>query len=341
MFRKQYAAAVLVAGLAGAFVACSSDEGVKTPTAPAAAGNQAAPRTAPGAVAASSPEAGAPGQAQAADAPGQVKAAGARLTPAQLRANVAWVGRMHTEAMDEATKDEKRWLRAAGGTDRAARCRAVANLTEKYLLRAQREQGTLRGHGRATAVRATRMTDPCEGAGALSIMSPAALMQDYVYSPEDGEPVTGAYEPYAPQIQAAVDNAWSASDAHAAVNQVLANAAGIPDPDLQVLYAQADLALSSVSYWYDYEYSGAMDLALEERYAERRMMDQQMMYSIFGSGMQRSRWRVVGGADVIGCAAGMADKYFLSAAGPVGWKMLAGACAIWGIGGSAATWWAL
>ncbi|HEX8274627.1 MAG TPA: hypothetical protein VF615_18465 [Longimicrobiaceae bacterium] len=245
---------------------------------------------------------------------------------------------MHTEAMDEATRDEKRWLRAAGGTDRAARCRAVANLTEKYLARAQREQGTLRGHGRATAVRATRMTGPCEGAGALSIMSPAALMQDYVYSPEDGEPVTGAYESYVPQIQAAVDNAWSSSDAHAAVNQVLASASGIPDPDLQVLYAQADLALSSVSYWYDYEYSGAMDLALEQRYADRA--DRSMMYSIF-SPMQRSRWRVVGGADVIGCAAGVADKWFLGAGGPVGWKVLAGACAIWGIGGSAATWWAL
>ena len=331
MFRKHFAAAVLVAGLAGAFVACTPDEGVETPTAPAGATSSATPKidpptTAPAAT--SSRGAGAPGQAQAARA---------RLTPAQLRANVAWVGRLHTEAMDEATKGETRWMRAAGGTDRAARCRAVAMLTEKYLARAQREQGTLRGHGRATAVRATRMADPCEGAGALSIMSPAALMQEYEYSPEDGEPVTGAYESYISQIQAAVDNAYSASDAYAAVDQVLASAAGIPEPDLQVLYAQADLALSSVSYWYDYEYSGAMDQALRERYGER--MEQQA-YSIFG-GMQRSRWRVIGGADVIGCAAGVADKWFLGAGGPVGWKVLAGACAIWGIGGSAATWWAM
>jgi hypothetical protein len=334
MFRKHVAAVVLVAGLAGAFVACTPDEGVKTPTAPTEALTPAAPKGAPATAAAPSREAGAPGQAQA-------QAARARLTPAQLRANVAWVGRLHTEAMDEATKDEKRLLRAAGGNDRAARCRAVAMLTEKYLGRVQREHRTLKGHGRATAARATRMASSCEGAGALSIMSPAALMQEYEYSPEDGEPVTGAYEPYMAQIQAAVDNAWSSDDAYAAVDQVLASAAGIPEPDLLVLYAQADLALSSVGYWYDYEYSGAMDVALRERYGERDMEYQdRLAYSIFG-GMQRSRWRVIGGADVIGCAAGVADKWFLTAGGPPGWKILAGACAIYGVGGSAAAWLAM
>ncbi|HLL81437.1 MAG TPA: hypothetical protein VK420_02255 [Longimicrobium sp.] len=331
MFRKHVAAAVLVAGLAGTFVACTPDEGVETPTAPAEALSPAAPKPTPTPPAAASSRATAPGQEQA-------QAARARLTPAQLRENVAWVGKLHTEAMDEATKDEKRLLRVAGGTDRAARCRAVAHLTEKYLGRVQREHGTMKGHGRALASRATRMADPCVGAGALSIMSPAALMQGYTYSPEDGEPVTGAYEPYMAQIQAAVDNAWSSSGAYAAVDQVLASAAGIPEPDLLVLYAQADLALASVSYWYDYEYSGAMDVALRERYGEPMM--EQRMYSIFG-GMQRSRWRVIGGADVIACAAGVADKWFLTAGGPPGWKILAGACAIYGIGGSAATWLAM
>ncbi len=106
-----------------------------------------------------------------------------------------------------------------------------------------------------------------------------------------------------------------------------------------MLYSQADLALSSVSYWYDYEYSGAMDVALRERYGDMEYQER-MAYSIFG-GMQRSRWRVIGGADVIGCAAGVADKAWLGAGGPVGWKVLAGACAVWGIGGSAATWWAM
>jgi hypothetical protein len=305
---------------------------VKTPTAPSEALSPAGPKAAPATAAA-------PAASREAGAPGQAQAARARLTPAQLREKVAWVGLLHTEAMDEATKGEKQLLRAAGGTNRAAQCRAVANLTEKYLGRVQREHRTLRGHGRGTAARATRMADPCEGAGALSIMSPAALMQQYEYSPEDGEPVTGAYEPYMSQIQAAVDNAWSSSAAYAAVDQVLASASSIPEPDLLVLYAQADLALSSVSYWYDYEYSGAMDIALRDRYGEPRM-EQPYMYSIFG-GMQRSRWRVIGGADVIACAAGVADKWFLTAGGPPGWKILAGACAIYGIGGSAATWLAM
>jgi hypothetical protein len=82
-----------------------------------------------------------------------------------------------------------------------------------------------------------------------------------------------------------------------------------------------------------------MDVALRERYGDMEYQER-MAYSIFG-GMQRSRWRVIGGADVIGCAAGVADKAWLGAGGPVGWKVLAGACAVWGIGGSAATWWAM
>jgi hypothetical protein len=115
---------------------------------------------------------------------------------------------------------------------------------------------------------------------------------------------------------------------------MLASAAGLPDPDLQVPYAQADLALSSVSYWYDYEYSGAMNLALEERYAERA--DRAMAYSIFSrhsavtlaDRRRRGRDRV---------RRGRGGQWFLGGAGPVGWKVLAGACPIWGIGGSAAT----
>jgi len=38
--------------------------------------------------------------------------------------------------------------------------------------------------------------------------------------------------------------------------------------------------------------------------------------------------------DAISCGIGMADKAWLGAGGPVGWKILAGACALYGGGGS-------
>ena len=336
MFRRIHVASVLGATLA-VFAACSpTDEGTKVPTAPVEPATQAARGT---------PAPGTPsGQISKVSGQPQANASAARTqhTPAELRAAVAWVGQLHTAAMRDLTQNEGRWL--AGGRDQAARCRAALGVTEKYLSQLQREQRTLLGRDRhQIALRAVQAAPSCAGGGGLSIlgMSPRMLLQEYQYSEEDGEPVTGAYADYLPALQSAVDNAWSSTDASNAVNSVLASASGIPYADQEVLYSAADLALSSTYYWYDYEMSGGMDAALQERYggSYEQPVEQQMMYSVFGA--MAPRWRVIGGADLMGCLAGMADKYWLSGAGPVGWKILGGACAIWGIGGSGAAWLAL
>lgn len=325
--RKTNLAVVTGIAVAGLIVACApSDDGAPAPTIPAVSASRTTGPTVNTNVAQAIPEI-------TASAPASAQSASRGRTPAERRASVAWVGQLHTEAVCDLTRNEAHWRAVGGGWDRAGRCRAVKALTEKYMGRVQREQRTLLGLNRhEAALRATQAAPDCAGAGPLSIFGTnASAAVQYQYSPEDGEPVTGAYENYLPAIETAVNTASSAAQVASNVNAVLASASGIPDPDLQVLYAVAELAISSNQYWYDFEVSGEMDEALSARAVESPPM-----YSIFFA--QPPRWRVIGAADVIGCAAGAIDKAYLSAGGPVGWKLIAGACAVWGIGGSAAAW---
>ncbi len=319
--RRVHLAVVTGITITGLIVACApSDDAAPAPTIPSVSesGTESSSTSIPTAPA-------------TAEVPAQAQNAPRRRTPAERRSSVAWVGQLHTEAVADLTRNEGHWRAVGGGWDRAGRCRAVKALTEKYLARVQREQRTLVGVSRhEAALRATQAAPSCAGTGTLSIFGPVALAA-LPYAPEDGEPVTGAYANYLPALETAVSSGSSASQVASNVNAVLASASGIPDPDLQVLYAAAELAISSNQYWYDFEVSGQMDEALRTRNIE-----QPLMYSMFP--VQAPRWRVIGGADVFGCAAGAADKAWLSAGGPVGWKLIAGACAIWGIGGSAAAW---
>lgn len=320
--RKTNLAVVTGIAIAGLIVACApSDDAAPAPTIPAVSASRATGPTA-------SSNAEVP-----ASTTSSVQIASRGRTPAERRASVAWVGQLHTEAVSDLTRNEAHWRAVGGGWDRAGRCRAVKALTEKYMARVQREQRTLLGLDRhKAALMATQAAPACAGAGALSIFgSSATAAVQYQYSPEDGEPVTGAYEDYLPALESAVNSAWSATQVTSNVNAVLASVSGLPDPDLQVLYAAAELAISSNQYWYEFEVSGQMDEALRDRGSGGPSM-----YTIFP--VQAPRWRVIGAADLFGCAAGAADKAWLSAGGPVGWKIIAGACAVWGIGGSAATW---
>lgn len=243
--------------------------------------------------------------------------------------NAAWVGEVHTKMMNEFTHNRDRWLSA----DASGQCRLLMGVTQKYLAQIQREHAVFAGRDqRALAARFVREQQACAGANPMSIMgAPTVEMQSYVYSPEDGEPVTGAYQPYVAQIEAAVEYGGTPASIASAVDAVLASAAGIPDPDLQVVYASASLALESTYYWYDYEVNygwgggggggGGGDHQIQAM-------------SLFGAGAFQKSWGRGAAVDAISCGIGMADKYWLSGAGPVGWKILAGACALYGGGGS-------
>jgi len=166
----------------------------------------------------------------------------------------AWVGNVHTQMMNEFARNRGRWLAA----DRAGQCRLLEGVTQKYLVQIQRDHRAFAGRDpQAVSANFVRKQERCAGASPLSIVgAPSAAMQSYTYSPEDGEPVTWAYQPYVSQIEAAVEYGGSPSSIAAAIDAVLANAAGLPDPDLQVVYASASLALESTYYWYSYEYNG-------------------------------------------------------------------------------------
>jgi hypothetical protein len=164
-------------------------------------------------------------------------------------------------------------------------------------------------------------------------MGSAVSFASIEYSPDDGEPVTGAYEPYLAQIEAAVSNNSTPSSIATAINSVLSSAQGIPDPDLQLVYAAASLALESTYFWYDYEMSGGWSGGGGGGGGEEPIMMEMQAYSMFGAAMQKSWWTGAG-VDVIACGMGVADKKWLSGAGPTGWKILAGACALYGGGGS-------
>jgi uncharacterized membrane protein YgcG len=249
-----------------------------------------------------------------------------------------WVGDVHTKMMNEFARNRGRWLAA----DRAGQCRLLEGVTQKYLMQIQLDHRVFAGRDpQALSARFVRKQEQCASASPLSIMgAPATAMQSYTYSPEDGEPVTWVYQPYVIQIEAAVQSGGSPSTIAATIDAVLASAAGIPDPDLQVVYAAASLALESTYFWYHYENSGGWGgggggggggsggggggtggYELEPM-------------SLFGVTAFQKSWGQGAAVDAISCGMGMADKVWLGAGGPVGWKILAGACALYGGGGS-------
>ena len=242
-------------------------------------------------------------------------ALGAQIRNSPEWKKAEWVGQLHTAMLKDVMQQRGR-LRAM---DRSARCKAILALAEKYTAQIQRDQQALKGRNATTvASRAVRSTDLCKSTP-MSLAGPtAALLAMLQYSEEDGEPVTGAFEPYVAEIQAAVDWGYSPADIANTVNSVLSRAAGIPYPDLEVVYSSASLALESSYYWYDYESGGGF------------AGEQPLVMSLFSGSSFMKSWKGGAVADAIGCGAGVADKWFLGGAGPIGWKVLAGACLIWG-----------
>jgi hypothetical protein len=232
--------------------------------------------------------------------------------------------------MLEFANNRTEWLRAS----RSRQCNLVLEVTHKHLANLQRERGVFAGREpRSLAMRAVQANERCSRVSLMSMWRPASLLAADLplqWSPDDGEPVTGAYEPYLSAIESVINSASSPAQTVSAIDAVLASAAGIPDPDLQVVYAAASLAVESAAFWYDYEAGGGWSgsTPLETDHAVSPM-------SIFTlAPMQAKSWKKALEVDVVSCYIGVADKVWLSAGGPVGWKALAGACALFGGGGS-------
>lgn len=252
-----------------------------------------------------------------------------RLTPQSIAlarsalVKTDWVNQIHVAAMRDWMKNGKKW--GVDRKDRSKLCKAVVNLAQAYTPEIEKYSGKLGDDARAQAQRATKAAPGCRDVASLSMfaMGPQPLL---LAASMDEDVVTGEYQSYVGDLQAVADGASSPEDVQSGMTNVLAGASSLPPGDFNVLASIAGLAIGSASYWYEVEASGGGG----DGPGEQPM-------SLFKA---PAKWKIVLASDLAGCAAGAADKLWLSAGGAPGWGIIAGACGVWGISGSALAWFA-
>jgi hypothetical protein len=239
----------------------------------------------------------------------------------------SWVGEYHTAMMVEAMSAHGEWV----NTTAAHQCALVTGLLVKYVAIMQAEHRMRLGATPRSFVEQIVDQHPrCSRPIRLVSYGARARFVSLAIA-TDGDPVSGAFEPYLYQIGSAVNSGSTPSAIGQGVNTVLnqAVAAGIPGADLDLVFAAASLALESVDYWYEYEQTvgwgggggGGPDPTMPAD-----------PVSTLSLAAGRS-WRGAAAADYVGCTA-TAVGVWAAVAGPIGWKVLAGSC---GIGGAAAS----
>jgi hypothetical protein len=168
-----------------------------------------------------------------------------------LRAQTAWVGKLHNELVADLLKQRKALGKNATAT---AVCGAMLSTLENHAVRAEQQQGIVRSVnerrrftqqvGALYFKSCQQEIGPASMFNAPRLTPPALPLEGYV---------TGAFEPYVNALEGAVNSTNGAPDqVNVAVNGVVeaAVAAGIPEADLNVVAATAGLAYESSSYWY-------------------------------------------------------------------------------------------
>lgn len=239
--------------------------------------------------------------------------------------DLAWVGRLHNEAVSDFFANRAYWT---GPTkSRAADCAGIARLTLKYaekvnvLAGIQRSPAEMRESIRA-ALAHTPNCGNVKPANVFVGSSPylLATMQD---SPDD---VTGEFEPYLDPMSTVfqgTDGLGSLSDN---VSAVEASAASIPANDYYVIAAVGSLAISSGAYWNNPGNGTGTCI-------ERLDCLPPLQMSVF-RGIYAFPWLYIGriGAiDLLGCVAGARSSY---RGGQRNWREIIGECENWGIPGS-------
>lgn len=166
---------------------------------------------------------------------------------ANANQDMAWVGDLHTRAMQQ-------WMGARAslrGLSNDAICQRLSNVIRSYFPEARsathvRDEG-VQERALAEALRREGCTagDPVD----VRRRQAALVLYDSVLS--DTGVVTGAYEPYATQMQNFLSDAMSPEDVVSAVDFVLMRAKYLPRPDFDVLSALGYVAVSSALYWGD------------------------------------------------------------------------------------------
>lgn len=257
------------------------------------------------------------------------KAAEADLdSPATLarKAEVAWVGKLHTEAMQE-FRDIHKTGTVASAESRASTCASIQRLALKYAARVDSTLGMMRTPAASLAnVRAALNATPsCGQAGTMSLFAPSSSIASLsALISQAGDEVDGGFVPYAEAMKSATDYATTPQDVYNATQYIVNQAAGnVSSNDFQVVLSQQSLINDSAADWYT-SVGGGGGGGLEPP---------EEPYSMYAAMLPR--WGRIAGADALGCAAGALSTWY-AALTPVGWPALAGQCAIWGVTGSMA-----
>jgi hypothetical protein len=257
-----------------------------------------------------------------------------------------WVGEAHDEGMAVARRHIMASRTGRGRPaklDARAKCRAMEEASDVALTVIDRATG----RNRSRAERALQIRSAPELQRCTALLSVSSAATGITSAPEaaSSDEVTGAYEPYAEQMNNAVlASGGSVAGVQAAVNSVMAQAAaaGIPDADLQAVAAIGNLALASAIEWNAFDWTavggdGRGDCTLSASCDPLAMS----MFSAASDGLGRRIARVVG-ADVGGCFSTVRNwgalRILLGTAAP---QALAGACGFLGAAASIAVLYAM
>jgi hypothetical protein len=236
--------------------------------------------------------------------------------------SVAWAGTLHTQMLLD-----DRWLRR--NTDNS-QCQRLQNLARRYARMLQGEYGVLTGRDPdRIASQVLVAGTECKPSPPLSLTGLVRIPQSHdEWTPADGDPATGAFERFLASIEEAVSSGRSPEQIGAAINEVVGSAAGIPEPDLQVVYGAAALALESVDYWHNYFASGGGGGSDGGPGCESGCVEPMSLFGL--SRVAFVDWGFVATRDAGGCGAAALGRWYAAAGGPVGWKVLAGFCLLGG-----------
>lgn len=185
---------------------------------------------------------------------------GSPLTAAQVAAidrrarlphgwpDAAWVADFHTRAMQQAMALRRDLARQP----RQVRCQNVLHLVRSFLPEVKRGSGVRDDALLERGIAAVRDHVGCAEAAPLSLFVMRTSVHGSLLVQDAYTDVTGAFEEYADLIESVIANATSIMEVEPAVDQVLVQAAGLPEPDFQLLSNMASLGVASAWYWYEY-----------------------------------------------------------------------------------------
>lgn len=264
-------------------------------------------------------------------APIRLAAASVELSPdarariAETRRNVAWVGKLHNDAMVEAMRESAQWGPSVSDRDERT-CAIALRLAVKYGARARLATGRSADPGAdfLSARRALAANPRCAAVPAMSVFPRSNQFRHFsnllIHRAE-----APAWDPYANAILQATE-AWDGYyGLESTVNNVVAEASGLPQADFDVVVALADLIGSSVDTWYYYQQQGAFGTAEMEVEPTSIFRGYRTVWPAPFGLRCNARCRALALIDGIGCAAGA-----VAGGGIVG-------CLVGGIGGSAAS----